>query len=161
MVVISSRMTKFYKYVFPTIWFGFLAFFFSSVLTLGAARESPMALVVPGAMALFGYFLFRKVLWVLVDEVRDGGDFLVVRNRSEEITVYLSSIINVSVSTNTNPPQVTLRLAQPGKFGSELVFSPAQRGFSLNPFRKNPIVEDLIVRVDKARRAQAPPPGPR
>lgn len=155
MVVISSRMTKFYKYGFPMIWFGFLAVFLIIGLTTGATREAPVFLLVPCAMGVFGYFLFKNIAWVLVDEVRDGGDYLVVRNHSEEITVYLTNIMNVSASTNTNPPQAKLRLVQPSKFGSELVFAPMQRGFSLNPFRKNEIIEDLIVRVDKARRAPA------
>ena len=155
MVTISSRMTGFYKYVFPTIWFGFLGIFFVIGLTTGVARQSPLFVLVPCAMVVFGFFLFRKLIWVLADEVRDGGDFLVVRRHSEEITVYLADIMNVSASTNINPPQVTLRLAAPSKFGSELVFTPAKKGFSLNPFKKNEIVEDLMVRVDKARRTGA------
>jgi hypothetical protein len=65
--------------------------------------------------------------------------------------VPLSNIMNVSASTNMNRPQVTLRLVKPGKFGSEVSFSPPSR-FSFNPCAKHPIVEDLIVRVDEARR---------
>jgi len=42
------------------------------------------------------------------------------------------------------------RLVTPGKFGTELSFSPIRR-FWLNPFAKNPFGEDLIVRVDRAR----------
>ena len=41
---------------------------------------------------------------------------------------------------------------KPGRFGSEVTSSPRVR-FSLNPFAKHPVVQDLIVRVDKARRA--------
>src|SRR5581483_7493440 len=152
MVVISSRMTKFHKYVFPTVWFGFLAIMFVTGLTTGAWRESPLVFVVPAAMAVFGYVLFKKLLWVLADEVSDGGSFLVVRNRGEEVRVDLSNIMNVSASTNMNPPQVTLRLVRPSRLGSELVFSPVGKGFSLNPLRKNEIVEDLIIRVNKAKR---------
>jgi hypothetical protein len=152
MVVISSGRTRFYKYVFPVIWFGFLAMFVVTGVASGAARQTPMFLLVPCVMMVFGFLLFKKMIWVLVDEVKDGGDFLVVRRRSEEITVFLSSIINVSSSINTNPPQVTLRLDQPGEFGSEIVFSPKTEGFTINPFKKNAIVEDLIIRVDKARR---------
>jgi hypothetical protein len=155
MKVISSRTTRFYKYVFPAIWFGFLGIFLVTGVAAGASRQSPMFLLMPCIMAVFGFVLFKKMIWVLVDEVKDGGDFLVARRGSEEATVYLSDIMNVSASTNMNPPQVTLKLAHPGKFGDELVFSPATSGFSLNPFRKNAIVEDLIVRVDKARRLRA------
>src|SRR6202167_197356 len=113
----------------------------------GAARRAPIFLLGPCVMAIFGFFLFKKLIWVLVDEVKDGGDFLVVRNGSEEITVNLADIMNVSATTNMNPPQVTLRLVQASKFGSEIVFSPATKGFSLNPFKKYEVVEDLIVRV--------------
>ena len=152
MKVISSPTTKFYKYGFPAIWFGFLGVFVVTGIANGALRQSPIFLIVPCIMAVFGFVLFKRMIWVLVDEVKDGGDFLVARRGSEELTVYLSGIVNVSASTNMSPPQVTLRLAQPSKFGNELIFSPATRGFSLNPFRKNEIVEDLIVRVDNARR---------
>jgi hypothetical protein len=153
--IISSGSTKFYKFVFPILWFGFLAIFFIVPLINGAARPSPFFLLGPCMMVVFGFFLFKKLVWVLVDEVKDGGDFLVIRNRGEEITVNLRDIMNVSATTNMNPPQVTLRLVQPSIFGSEIVFSPATKGFSLNAFRKNEIVEDLIVRVDQARRSGA------
>jgi hypothetical protein len=45
---------------------------------------------------------------------------------------------------------VTLRLGHAGRFGNEIAFMPAS-SFSFNPFAKNPIVDDLIVRVDRAR----------
>jgi hypothetical protein len=154
-VVISSRMTKFYKYVFPTIWFGFLGVVLVVGLFADESRRDPMIFVVPTAMAVFGFFLFRKLVWVLADKVTDGGDHLLVRNHGAEDVIYLSNVINVSSSVATNPPQVTLRLANPGRFGNEVVFSPVQKGFSLNPFRKNEIVEDLVVRVDQARRRGA------
>jgi hypothetical protein len=67
--------------------------------------------------------------------------------------------MNVNASTMTNPPRITLRLATPSKFGSEIAFSPA-RQFTLNPFAPSPVAEDLIVRVDKARTLrQASPAG--
>jgi hypothetical protein len=50
-----------------------------------------------------------------------------------------------------NPPRITLKLARPGRFGDEVVFLP-QKPFSFNVFAKNPIAEDLILRVDAARR---------
>jgi len=82
------------------------------------------------------------------------GDFLLVKNRGEEDRVTLSNVMNVSASTNMNPPQITLRLVKPGKFGTEIAFSPTA-GFALNPFAKNQVAEDLIVRVDRARSKRA------
>jgi tetratricopeptide (TPR) repeat protein len=155
MVVISSGMTRFYKFAFPTFWFMFIAVTLVIGLTTGAGRKAPAFFVGPCFMAVFGFFAFKRLIWVLVDEVKDGGTFLIVRNRGKEITVPLSEIMNVSTSTNTNPPRVTLRLSQPGDFGAEIVFVPATKGFSINPFKKNTMVEDLILRVDQARRSSA------
>lgn len=109
-------------------------------------------LVMPIFIGVIGFMVMKKLIWDLVDEVHDGGDYLLIRKGSEEERVPLKNIINVSASTNTNPPRITLRLLKPGKFGPEITFSP-QLKFSLNPFAKNPIVDELIVRVDAARRA--------
>ena len=153
MKVISSGSTRFYKFFFPVVWLGTLAFIFLAPIKTGAPRQDPMFFVVPALMAVFGVLVFKKLFWVLADEVRDGGDYLVVRRGSDEITIRLVYVINVSSSPNMNPPQATLRLAQPTKFGDEVVFMPVRQGFTLNPFKRNAIVEDLIVRVDMARRA--------
>jgi hypothetical protein len=147
---ISSTYTFISKKVFPLLWFGFLAFFVASTILAGAAKKDLMFLVVPAVMAVFGFLLLKKLVGDLVDEVYDYGDFLLIRNRGEEERVALSNIMNVSASTYTNPPRITLRLVNPGKFGKEIAFSPIAR-FTLNPFAKNQVAEDLIVRVDQAR----------
>lgn len=149
---ISSSATFFHKKIFPVIWFGGLAAFVA-VSFQGPVKEGqPVFLLAPLIMALVGVVIMKQLVWDLVDEVHDGGDYLLIRKGDEQDRVPLSNIINVSASTNTKPPRVTLRLLKPGKFGQEITFSP-QVKFSLNPFAKNPIVDDLIVRVDKARRA--------
>ncbi len=147
---ISSGQTWFYKRVFPAIWFGFLAVFTVRSALGGTAGLDAMFIVIPVAMAVFGFFLMRKLVWDLLDEVYDCGDSLLVRNRGEEDSISLSIVMNISASTNTNPPRVTLRLETPSKFGSEVAFSPIGQ-FTLNPFAKNKIAEDLMVRVDQAR----------
>lgn len=154
MTRISSDWTFFYKKVFPLLWFGFIAVFIGLALITDAVEKDFMILVIPCIMAVAGFVMFRKLLWDLADEVLDGGDFLRVRYRSEEEDVPLLNIMNVSASTNLNPPRVTLRLVEAGKFGSEIVFSP-QRPLTFNPFAKNEIVEDLIERVYKARSHRA------
>jgi hypothetical protein len=117
-------------------------------------RERQHEHVVPLFMAAFGFFLMKKLVWDLVDEVYDCGDFLLIRNRGEEDKVSLSNVMNVNASTHMNPPRITLRLVSPGKFGTEIPFSPLT-GFTLNPFAKNKVAEDLIVRVDQARSKRA------
>ena len=147
---ISSGMTFFNKKVFPAIWFGFIALFVVMTVAGGAAKDDLMFLVGPIIMAVFGLIVMKNLVWDLVDEVYDCGDVLLIRNRGEEERVALSNVMNVSSSTFSNPPRVTLRLVNPGRFGSEVVFSPIA-GFRVNPFAKNAIAEDLIVRVDRAR----------
>ena len=92
----------------------------------------------------------KKLVWDLADEVYDYGDSLLIKNRGIEENVLLSNIMNVSASTSMNPPRITLRLVTPGQLASEILFCPISP-FSLNPFVKNAVAEDLIVRVDNAR----------
>jgi len=147
---ISSGMTRFHKKVFPVFWFGCLAIFVAGGTLAGGLRTEPMFLLVPGVMAVFGFFLMKKLVWDLVDVVFDYGDYLLVRNRDAEERIMLSDIMNVSSSTFMNPPRVTLKLVRPSKFGREIAFSPAMK-FTLNPFAKNEIAEDLIDRAYRAR----------
>jgi hypothetical protein len=148
---ISSRGTFFTKRVFPVVWFGFLAAFVIGSI-LGKKSGNGLSLgsfIVPVFMGIFGYFVMKKLVFDLADEVFDDGDSLVVRFGSEEERIPLSQIINISYSYMSNPSRVTLTLRTPGRFGKEVTFSPPQRFL---PFAKNPIVADLIVRTDEARR---------
>lgn len=148
---ISSRTTTLHKRVFPLIWFGFLAVFVTTAIANGAILEGHWEfLAMPVVMAAFGFFLMKKLAWDLMDEVFDCGDALVVKKDGEEERIPLSNIMNVNASTHMNPPRVTLRLVNAGRFGSEVTFSPPAK-FSFNPFAKNPLIDELIVRVDRAR----------
>ena len=150
MKTISSTRTFFVKRIFPAVWLGGVLLFLAASLLGGFYRRDHISLVVPIVMLVFGFFMFKKLVWILADEVRDGGDFLVVRRGSVEDRVQLSDIMNVSMSQFTNPPRLSLRLRKPGKFGDEIVFSPS-RTSAFNPFARNAIAEDLIQRVDRAR----------
>lgn len=150
MTRISSTLTFWYKRIFPLLWFGFLVLSLVIFIVSGGIKQNPAFIAMPLVMALIGFFFMKKLVWNLVDEVYDGGDFLLIKNRDEEQRVPLSDIVNVSATIFVNPPRVALRLRHSGKFGSEVTFSPAI-GFRLLPFTKIPIVEDLIGRVDRAR----------
>lgn len=147
---ISSKSTFLSKKLFPLFWFGFLAIFMFQAVMDGTVQQDPMFLVMPCVMAVFGVVLMKKLVWDLADEVYDCGDSLLVKNGGKEERVPLSNIMNVSASTYSNPPRVSLRLVKAGKFGNEISFSPAA-SFTLNPFAKNKVTEDLIIRVDRAR----------
>lgn len=150
MTRISSKRTVWYKRGFPILWFGFLAVFFAAGLLSGAMERDAVFLIVPCIMLVFGYFMVKKLIWDLVDEVYVDQDSLLIKNRGEEERIALSNVMNVSATVLVNPPRVTLRLVKPSKFGDEITFTPV-REFTLNPFAKNPVTEDLIMNVHNAR----------
>jgi hypothetical protein len=104
---------------------------------------------VPIIMMAFGYFMMKKMVFNLVDEVFDAGDALVVKNGTEQAQIPLADITNVSYAQMMNPPQVTLSLRQLTSFGNKVTFCAPTR---LMPFAPSPVIDDLIKRVDAARR---------
>jgi len=148
---ISSRMTFWNKRIFPVFWFGFLAFFEVIISVTSRTADGPplVALVVPLVLAPFGYWMMKKLVWDLADDVFDAGDELIFRFGREEERIPLSNIVNLSYSWFVNPARVTLTLRTPSRFGKEVSFSPPQ---SFIPFVKSKVIGDLIERVDAARR---------
>jgi hypothetical protein len=144
---ISSRMTLYYKRVIPLVMLGFVLILIAVPFAAGQSPPWP-AILVPLAICAFGYFVMRKLVFDLVDEAWDAGEALVIRNRDQEERIALSAIMNVNYSPFVNPPRVTLTLRTPGIFGDTITFCAPLR---LIPFTKNPVVEDLIRRVDAAR----------
>jgi hypothetical protein len=149
---ISSHATFLYKRVFPIFWFGLLLLFLAFGL-IGALRSgrspSLLFLIVPLLMMAFGYFIMKKLIFDLVDEVVDVGDALIISNGGRQERVALSDIVNVSYSPFVNPPRVTLSLRTPGAFGSRVTFCAPIR---LVPFSSSPVIDALIERIDAARR---------
>jgi hypothetical protein len=148
---ISSKMTFFYKRIFPVFWFGFLILFIAIPLLFDGARDGPPPfpfLIVPLIMMGFGYFVMKKLVFDLVDEVWDDGETLLIRNGGQEERVALCDIKNVSYSTVINPPRVTLSVRHPTTFGDRIAFVAPVR---LVPFSTSPVINDLIERVDRAR----------
>jgi hypothetical protein len=139
--------------VFPFLFFGFLAFFSFLLLINGALQKAPMFLVVVVVMAVIGFYSTKASRQDLVDEVFDCGAFLLVKKRGEEDTVPLSNIINVNFSTDGGgaSARITLTLASPGKFGTEISFAPPPKIY-IGVHCRNEIAEDLLARADKARR---------
>ena len=151
MLRLSARTTFFYKRIFPFMWFGFLVIFLGVGLSNAAKTGQPAALgfiIVPIFMTAIGYVVFKNMILDLVDEVWDAGDTLVVRNKGQDEPIALADIINVSYSPLVNPPRVTLTLRTPGTFGDKVAFCVAKRMWQ---FSSNPMVDELIRRVDAAR----------
>jgi hypothetical protein len=110
-----------------------------------------MMLIVPVPVVVIGALTFRKLIWNLADEVRDGGSYLLVRKGGIEQRVPLADVMNVSFSRFNNPPRVTLLVRHSGELGREITFIPKTSFFRISAFARNPIVDDLIERVDQAR----------
>ena len=138
MTKISAKSMYFIKKLFPLLWFGVLGFFAVTILVVD--RSEAFMLVVPCVMAVLGYYVMKVLIWALVDEVYDCGDSLLIKNGGREEMIPLSNIMNVSAITLMNPQRITLRLVRPGKFGSEVSFSPAT-SFKLNPFAKTQLLK--------------------
>lgn len=151
MTRISSKMTFFYKRIFPVVMLGFLLLFVTGALATQRSANPPPAaffLLVAGFLAVVGVFIFRKLIFDLVDEVWDAGDALVVRNKGQEERILLPNIINIGYTQFVNPPRVTLWLRTPSRFGEKVSFCPLVR---FSAFSVSPIVDDLVRRVDDAR----------
>lgn len=112
-------------------------------------------MIVSGSGALMcgvGLFVMKMLgIFDLVDQVWDDTDALIVKNRKEQDRIPLASVVNVNHAA-CNPERITLKLRQPCGFGSEVVFMPPTRWRLLSPFSTHPLAEELIERVDVARR---------
>lgn len=148
---ISSKGTFYYKRIFPTVWFCFLGIFMLLAFIGGAydkGAKLPL-LIIPLAMALFGYFFMKKLVFDLMDEVFDEGRYyLIVKNKNTEERIDYQNIKNISYTVMTNPNRVTLSLRSPCRSGNEVSFSPPM---SWVPFRENKDIIELINKVDKIR----------
>jgi hypothetical protein len=136
------------------LWFGVIASLtLLDLLPSGRSRfEAVPMLAGPMTMIIVGYVLFRRLIWGLVDEVWDDSDALIVKNAGAEERVPLSDIINVGYSSFTNPERVTLTLREAGPLGKEITFMPLSAGFWFRWLSRNPIIDELIQRVDEVRR---------
>jgi hypothetical protein len=150
--LMSSKMTLFYKRIFPVIWFGFLAVFFVVALVKGLGADpisNFLSLIAPVVMAVLGYQIMKRIAFNLVDEVFDLGDALLVRNGGQEERIALADVKNVNYFPYMSPPQVTLSLRRPSVFGDSIMFCAPVRLMPLSP---GPMIEKLIDRIDAARR---------
>jgi hypothetical protein len=151
---ISAGKTWFYKRVFPVIFIGLIVLCLGLAIATarpGSALPLP-ALIVPLFALGVAWFVVRRLVSDLADEVWDEGDALRVRFGHDEQRIELANIVNVGYTFMVNPARVTLTLRNPGRFGKEVTFCPLQERFFGPLIRRNPLVTDLIERVDAARR---------
>jgi hypothetical protein len=145
---ISSPKTFFFKKVLPFLLIAWPVL----VIGLGGSyEENAQELVVSAFVAVAACGLVFWYMRRLADEVLDQGDHLLVSRRGEQGQVSLSEIMNVDSNTTVAAvPIITLRLAQPSKFGVEIVFLPVTK-FALSFGGKNAVAEELIERTYQSR----------
>jgi hypothetical protein len=153
MTRLSSTMTFFYKRVFPVIWFGFLGIFMCIIGAEMIKKQNveiiPLILG-PLVMGIVGYLIVKWIILNLVDEVWDCGESVLIKNNGYEYRFALSDFMSVGYNGFINPPRVTLCLREPAEdLGTEIAFIPP---FRILPYSTPPIVRDLMLRVDEARR---------
>ena len=150
---ISSDGTFFLKRVAPIIAIAIPGLLLAASL---ANRQVDMQSVVfPIGIGIFGFVVSRLVAGDLADAVYDCGDALLYKRGGEEERIPFTNIMNVSITSQRNPARITLRLVHPGKFGDHVAFSPSLQ-LQFNPFTAvDALAEDLMTRVDRARRAPA------
>ena len=148
---ISSKWTFFYKRISPVIFFGFLVVFIGIALLANLRSNSALDnipfLIVAIVMTVV-FFISKKLIFDLVDEVWEDGETLVGRNSGQEQRIALADIKNVNYSPLISPPRVTVSLRRPTVFGDEVTFCAPVRMVPLAP---SPVINDLIERVDRAR----------
>ncbi len=156
---LSSRMTFFYKRVFPVFWFGFIAVFvvvWASAATASHRSDMWLPMISPLFMAIIGFVIFKRFLFDLVDEAWLDGDQLVVKNRGEQTRVPLADVMNVNASIMVNPPRVTLMLrTESRRLGNAVSFMPVRSQGFFAAFKPSPVATDLIHRIDALRRRPA------
>ncbi|MEM7430534.1 MAG: hypothetical protein AAF351_01215 [Pseudomonadota bacterium] len=145
-----SKVPAFFKWLLPIFVIG--VFVGVMVMMLTADNVAWPMIAAIGMAGIIAALVFKKFVWDLVDEVYDGGDHLVFRDRGIEQKVALRDIQNIGYVGYTSPRRVTVTCRNSGKLGKELVFMPPVR-VSLNPFSTPAMVTDLIERVDAARDA--------
>jgi len=148
---ISSKWTFFYKRISPVIFFGFLVVFIGIALLANLRSNSALDnipfLIVAIVMTVV-FFISKKLIFDLVDEVWEDGETLVGRNSGQEQRIALADIKNVNYSPLISPPRVTVSLRRPTVFGDEVTFCAPVRMVPLAP---SPVINDPIERVDRAR----------
>ena len=158
MRVISAKYHFFLYKLFPMLLFGIgspFIFFrgFDKMMESTATYRVLFILL----YSCLGYLIWQSVR-SMVDEVQDFGGYLLVRKSGRSERVNIENIINVSADypKYSGAPVLRLRVDHFGIFGSEIVFIPAggKKISKDGRRRRNAVEEDLIKRVDLARRQQ-------
>lgn len=108
---------------------------------------SLILLIFFGICGVGEFYLNKLLTWDLMDVVYDNGDELIFKKGNKEQCIRLGDIINIGYSMGKQPERIEIFIRTEGVFGNKLAFIPPRRF----PYKRNPMVMDLIERVDRAR----------
>ncbi|WP_244264782.1 hypothetical protein [Vreelandella boliviensis] len=154
-----SRSALFSRKVFPVIWLTLTSFMTLSFLY--HAGGFTIAIFIPLGMIVFMAHSFKRSYAGVANRVYDNGDSLTFVYGKEQEIVYLKDVMNVNYQSMVSPDKVTLTLRNPSARDhstNEVAFLPARINWVTGDIsfkhlrRKNRLVDELIERVDTARR---------
>jgi hypothetical protein len=119
---ISSDATVVYKYILPTLWFGFTGLMIVALAVRGMYGKS----IIPMVFAYFGFLIFKLGPWRMVDEVYSGEGFILVKNSGIEEQIPHSDIVNKEI-LSYRPTKVILQFQRETKFGKQVRFVLAEQ----------------------------------
>jgi len=149
--VLSSRLTFFYKKIFPAAWITVFAAV-TLFLWIGACEKDASMKWFALISLIGGPVLIRRFSGRL-KAVSLQGDCIVVSDYHWEEMVPLSQIEAVTETRLWNPKVIKLRLIRPGRWGNEIVFiAPVRFQFV---FSNHPLVKGLRDMIRETRRGLA------
>jgi hypothetical protein len=133
------------KWVVPTVVFSFITVMMVFKEAHKVKPNFPILLWALAVLAIVLIVVFKKSIWVLADEVLDGGDYLLVRFGKKQQHVNISNVAKVDVENQLGATTVRLQLSAPGDFGPVIAF--LAKSTSRNPFQPNAVAAELAARV--------------
>jgi hypothetical protein len=144
---ISSRQTFFFKYVFPLIWLCISLPGLTAWVAFQTTREAMFQnLGFAALFVLLPFVVSGLIEWRMVDEVWDGGEFLLFKKGKRQVNIPLKKIESISSSFLVRPAFVTLGLREAYVFGRSICFIPRD-SWGMASFEECRVVIDLKERV--------------
>lgn len=141
--LLSSRLTFFYKFVFPLL---FVAWIVWLGAFLFAGRGVGMGQVPSGFLLLVALIAAVNFIWMgwltlRSHRVEADAENFYVSNFGKEIVIPRSDLYEATEMRWFQPYWITLRLRRPSEFGDRIMFIPPWRFGSF--WTANPMVDEL------------------
>jgi hypothetical protein len=147
---LSSVLTPFAKWFYPI----FIGLIWADTVKEYLVRSEDWAFqVVAGCMftpILLFWFFFGPWRWV--DRADLAGGELLLRRRGREMRLALGEVLNVSFGRYNTAPVASIRMRTRGVQGD--VHHVLVAGGGWNPFKRNHVIEDLLLRIDRLKRGE-------